>query len=386
MDAIDAKWIRARLTGRRGELARLAEALDLDASEISRILKGERKVQAEEIPRLLAFFDGPAGHLEADRMTEASERLKALREAAGYRSAADAARKLGWNLTTYSAHENGNRGITAEAAGRYGRAFGVRPEYILFGVNGELGNPGPDLPSVSARLKSLRERAGLSVRAMADELEMPPSTYTHYEDRYKRNHLGYDLTSKIADVLTRRGVPRDEVMILSGASAADAPNEQNDGNSIKLTIVDDTVQVFATVDASTLPELIRRLQMTLRMIEQAGENRRLLTDEDRELFRHGDESREATSWRLIVAFDCIGMGQREVGDIIGRGEASISSQVSGRQYPSRVLSSYLFREHGIDWNFIAYGETGSLASAVAERLVVSAISLRNERAEGTSSD
>ena len=57
MDVIDGKWIKARLSGQRGEQARLAEAMGIDNDKISKILKGLRKVQPEEIPAVIAFFE-----------------------------------------------------------------------------------------------------------------------------------------------------------------------------------------------------------------------------------------------------------------------------------------------------------------------------------------
>ena len=57
---IDGDWIKARLTGRRGEKARLSEALGVRDADVSKILNGTRKVQASEIPALLAFFGEPA--------------------------------------------------------------------------------------------------------------------------------------------------------------------------------------------------------------------------------------------------------------------------------------------------------------------------------------
>lgn len=57
MDVIDAKWIRERLLGTRGEQSRLAEAMGIDNDKMSKVLKGKRRVQPEEIPKVLEFFD-----------------------------------------------------------------------------------------------------------------------------------------------------------------------------------------------------------------------------------------------------------------------------------------------------------------------------------------
>lgn len=60
-----------------------------------------------------------------------ANRLKAAREKAGFESAADAARAFGWTESAYRHHENGTRGFGADAAKRYGRAFKVKPGWLL---------------------------------------------------------------------------------------------------------------------------------------------------------------------------------------------------------------------------------------------------------------
>ncbi|QOL80558.1 helix-turn-helix domain-containing protein [Pseudooceanicola spongiae] len=57
MEEIDGAWIRKRLTGTRGEQARLAEHLGISTDKLSKTLRGNRNVQAEEVPLLLDFFN-----------------------------------------------------------------------------------------------------------------------------------------------------------------------------------------------------------------------------------------------------------------------------------------------------------------------------------------
>ncbi len=66
-----------------------------------------------------------------------ADRLKRAREAAGYETAAAACSRFGWAQSTYMGHENGSRGVTTAAAERYGAAFRVAPEWILFGVDAD---------------------------------------------------------------------------------------------------------------------------------------------------------------------------------------------------------------------------------------------------------
>jgi phage repressor protein C with HTH and peptisase S24 domain len=62
------------------------------------------------------------------------ERLQAARVAAGFASAADAARAHGWNANTYRANENGNAPFGFKAAERFARAFGVNPRWLYSGT------------------------------------------------------------------------------------------------------------------------------------------------------------------------------------------------------------------------------------------------------------
>ena len=57
MDVIDANWIKERLTGEHGEQVRLAEAMGIDGDKLSKVLRGQRRVQAKEIPGAIAFFE-----------------------------------------------------------------------------------------------------------------------------------------------------------------------------------------------------------------------------------------------------------------------------------------------------------------------------------------
>lgn len=63
---------------------------------------------------------------------EKNERLRDARKAAGFATAADAARAHGWNPTAYRHHENGTAGFD-RVAERYARAFRVTPEWLVFG-------------------------------------------------------------------------------------------------------------------------------------------------------------------------------------------------------------------------------------------------------------
>lgn len=57
MEVVDKNWIKERIAGRRGVQAELAEAAGLTKDQLSKILAGTRKVQADEVPRIIAFFE-----------------------------------------------------------------------------------------------------------------------------------------------------------------------------------------------------------------------------------------------------------------------------------------------------------------------------------------
>jgi transcriptional regulator with XRE-family HTH domain len=70
---------------------------------------------------------------------EKNERLKIAREKRGFRSAAEAARRLGVPYGTYSGHESGTRGIKDEEVIRYAQAFRVPLPWLAYGI-GSLEN------------------------------------------------------------------------------------------------------------------------------------------------------------------------------------------------------------------------------------------------------
>ena len=58
MELIDRDWIIKRMSGKRGEQARLAEHMGVKPDIIAKILSGKRRVQPEEMRRIHAFFAG----------------------------------------------------------------------------------------------------------------------------------------------------------------------------------------------------------------------------------------------------------------------------------------------------------------------------------------
>lgn len=149
--------------------------------------------------------------------------------------------------------------------------------------------------AIGLRLKALREEAGLSIRQMAEALGMPSgSSYAHYESRFKKPYLPIELTLQLEEIFNDYGIESERVRALSSPSEplpevempgfrekkspridvsvlldeADPPKNARDdkAGTIKLAIVEDTIQIAATVDADGFDELIRRLHLARQMI------------------------------------------------------------------------------------------------------------------------
>lgn len=98
-----------------------------------------------------------------------------------------------------------------------------------------------DLGPVAARLKRLREMTHprLTVRATAEALGMPSSTYAAYEDanRFKKSLLPQELTHQLADLFTQHGLDRGLVLSLGGLDAGGALQQTPEGLADQLDAV-----------------------------------------------------------------------------------------------------------------------------------------------------
>lgn len=96
---------------------------------------------------------------------------------------------------------------------------------------------------VARRLKALRERSGLSVREVVDQLRVPLSTYSSKErSTYKRHYLPREWAENLVSVLAGRGSPpitRADVLALAGegvgTTAAEAAPQMLRGFGGRLT-------------------------------------------------------------------------------------------------------------------------------------------------------
>jgi len=73
----------------------------------------------------------------------------------------------------------------------------------------------------SRKLKQLRQRAGLSIRQVAQALGMEyGSSYQHYEDRFKKPLLPLELVLKLVPIFAPAGIDATELYALAGVDAA----------------------------------------------------------------------------------------------------------------------------------------------------------------------
>ncbi len=89
-----------------------------------------------------------------------AERLRAARQKAGFSSASEAADAFGWKEAGYRHHENGTRGFGLDAARKYGRAFHVKPGWLL-GVDGVDDAPPANFPADATLLVEGAVAAGV---------------------------------------------------------------------------------------------------------------------------------------------------------------------------------------------------------------------------------
>lgn len=105
------------------------------------------------------------------------------------------------------------------------------------------------METIPARLKSLRNQSGLTVRDTAEALGMPTSTYAAYEDKakFKKPVLPLDLARKIASVFAERGVNKADILSLAGLG-------EDEANSVSL-MPPATDRVMEELGLTIVPQL-----------------------------------------------------------------------------------------------------------------------------------
>jgi len=73
-----------------------------------------------------------------------------------------------------------------------------------------------EISEAARRLKELREQAGLTMRAVSETLGWSLTRYQHYEDRYKRRFLPFELARELDALFSQHGTEPGAVLELAG--------------------------------------------------------------------------------------------------------------------------------------------------------------------------
>lgn len=73
-----------------------------------------------------------------------------------------------------------------------------------------------DISEAAKRLKELREQSGLTMRTVSDALGWSLTRYQHYEDRYKRRFLPFELARELDALFNQHGTEPGSVLQLAG--------------------------------------------------------------------------------------------------------------------------------------------------------------------------
>ena len=84
-----------------------------------------------------------------------------------------------------------------------------------------------DSSDTKEKLKAIRIRSGLSIRAVAEALDMSASSYGHYEARYKKPYLPLEITIQLTDIFAPHGIDRKEVMDPAGGASSATDDDRD---------------------------------------------------------------------------------------------------------------------------------------------------------------
>ena len=85
-----------------------------------------------------------------------------------------------------------------------------------------------EISEAARRLKELREQAGLTMRAVSEALGWSLTRYQHYEDRYKRRFLPFELARDLEAIFVPHGVESGAVLGLAGIEAGQPVNQRRE--------------------------------------------------------------------------------------------------------------------------------------------------------------
>jgi phage repressor protein C with HTH and peptisase S24 domain len=85
-----------------------------------------------------------------------------------------------------------------------------------------------EISEAARRLKELREQAGLTMRAVSEALGWSLTRYQHYEDRYKRRFLPFELARDLEAIFAPHGVESGQVLQLAGIEPGQPVNARRE--------------------------------------------------------------------------------------------------------------------------------------------------------------
>src|SRR3954463_16500232 len=85
-----------------------------------------------------------------------------------------------------------------------------------------------EISEAARRLKELREQAGLTMRAVSEALGWSLTRYQHYEDRYKRRFLPFELARDLEAIFAPHGVGSGAVMQLARLQPGQPVNQRRE--------------------------------------------------------------------------------------------------------------------------------------------------------------
>jgi transcriptional regulator with XRE-family HTH domain len=85
-----------------------------------------------------------------------------------------------------------------------------------------------EISEAARRLKELREQAGLTMRAVSEALGWSLTRYQHYEDRYKRRFLPFELARDLEAIFSPHGVDPGQVLQLAGIEPGQPVNPRRE--------------------------------------------------------------------------------------------------------------------------------------------------------------
>ena len=85
-----------------------------------------------------------------------------------------------------------------------------------------------EISEAARRLKELREQAGLTMRSVSEALGWSLTRYQHYEDRYKRRFLPFELARELDALFGQHGTEPGAVLQLAGIEQGQTVNHRRE--------------------------------------------------------------------------------------------------------------------------------------------------------------